>query len=512
MSEGPAYPRELASEARLADGSVAAIRPIRPDDAEALSDFHDHLSSETVYRRFFSMHPHLLAKEVERFTHVDYRNRLALVVEVGGRLSAVGRYDREPGRDRAEVAFVVADVLQGHGVGGILLEHLAGAARRRGVASFYAQTLGGNYAMQHVFRHAGFNCVERWVEGVIELSFPIAPTQRYLEAVIQRDALSVRARLADIPRAAGGGLGLMVRTEAEAATAGAACRAAAVDVSTVRVTDTLGIDATDALLYLGSAGDGPVVAWQGAGLLQPRRFVAIAREVRRSRPLLAVVASGLDVEWAAQAGVDTVGGVGELVLRAADLLTAGRDRRGAPPYRGQLVEVPGCDVAAARSALDQATPATSEMGAPTPLAPDITELVLAAYGIAGARLPVAGADWGRLILGDDATMGLSARVAPSIVSDRPGLARLLPLTDQDATELVAAAGPGNHPGDAAVELLLRAARLIDDQPDVRRIEVAWPRSTSGAGGPSVSMWRGRPRDPGDDPFVRRLPAAAPSRA
>ncbi len=510
MNDGPAYPRELACEARLSDGTVAAIRPIRPGDADALSDFHDHLSTETVYRRFFSMHPRLLAKEVERFTHVDYRNRLALVVEIGGRLSAVGRYDREPGRDRAEVAFVVADALQGHGVGAMLLEHLAGAARRRGVASFYAQTLGGNYAMQHVFRHAGFNCVERWVDGVIEVSFPIAPTQRYLEAVMQRDLVSVRARLAGIPRPARGGLGLVVRTEAEAATARAACRAAAVDVCTVLVTDTLGLDATDALLYLGSDSDAGVVGWHWSGLLQPRRFVAIAREVGRSRPLVSVVAAGLDAEWAEQAGVDTVRGVGELVLRAGDFLAARRDRSWAPPYRGQLVEVPGCDVAAARSALDQATPATSEMGALTRLAPDTTERVLAAYGIADARLPVAGADWGRLTLDDDASMVLSAGVAASAGPDMPGLARLLPLTAQDATELVEAVGLGNYPTDAAVEPLLRAARLIDDQPDVRRIEVAWPRST-GAGAPSVAMWRGRQRGPGDDPFVRRLPVPAPAR-
>ncbi len=62
------YPLELRCEARLSDGSVAAIRPIRPEDAQALEGFHEHLSSETVYRRFFTAHPHLRAQEVERYT------------------------------------------------------------------------------------------------------------------------------------------------------------------------------------------------------------------------------------------------------------------------------------------------------------------------------------------------------------------------------------------------------------------------------------------------------------
>jgi GNAT superfamily N-acetyltransferase len=510
VNDDPVYPRDLQLVASLSDGTLATIRAIRPEDAEALSDFHDHLSSETVYRRFFSVHPHLQAKEVRRFTTVDYRNRLALVVEVGGRLSAVGRYDREPGRDRAEVAFVVADALQGHGVGALLLEHLAGAARRRGVASFVAQTLGGNYAMQHVFRHAGFNCVERWTDGVIEVSFPIAPTQRYLESVIQRDAVSVRARLANIPRTGKGGLGLVVRTEADAAEVIEACRTAAVAVSLVLVTDTLQLDATEALLYLGWDSDVDVVACYSAGLQEPRRFVTIAREVGRGRPLVAVVTPGLDVDWADQAGVDRVAGVNELVLRAGDFLAARRDGTWAPPYRGQLVEVPGCDVALARSVLDQATPTITRQGVATRLAPDTVGRVLAAYAIVPARSPRSAADGGRITLADDASTGLAAHVAAAGPA-RPGMTRLLPLTDQDATELVEAAGLGGYPTDAAVDSLLRAARLLDDQPDVRRIEVAWPRSTDGAGGLSVALWTGRDRGPGHDPFVRRLLTGASAR-
>jgi GNAT superfamily N-acetyltransferase len=199
------YPEECECAALLVDGTATWIRPIRPSDADALSSFHEHLSGETIYRRFFGSHPHLRDEEITRFTEVDYRDRLALVAEVEGGLVSVARYDRLPGTDRAEVAFVVADAFQGHGLGTLLLEHLAVAARRRGVGTFEAQTLGTNYPMQGVFGQTGFDCTQRWGDGVVEVSFPIAPTQRYLEAVINRDLLAVRAWLEPIMGPAGPG-------------------------------------------------------------------------------------------------------------------------------------------------------------------------------------------------------------------------------------------------------------------------------------------------------------------
>jgi GNAT superfamily N-acetyltransferase len=189
------YPLECECEAPLVDGTIVRIRPIHPDDAPDLADFHDHLSAETVRFRFFVAHPHLRAAEIERFTRVDYWDRLALIASVEGRLAAVARYDRLPGTDRAEVAFVVADELQGLGLGTLLLEHLSAAARRRGVASFVAETLWDNRPMQEVFVQAGFSCVRGWDGGVVEVSFPIGPTQSYLDALSARDVSSVHAWL-----------------------------------------------------------------------------------------------------------------------------------------------------------------------------------------------------------------------------------------------------------------------------------------------------------------------------
>ncbi|HEY7947603.1 MAG TPA: GNAT family N-acetyltransferase [Acidimicrobiales bacterium] len=177
MNQGPRprYPAELACDITTREGATLHLRPIRPDDAGPLIEFHRRLSPRSVYRRFFFAHPVLSPAEVERFTTVDYVSRLALVVEDGDRLVAVGRYEGAPGAPEAEVAFVVSDEHQHHGIATILLEHLARAGRDRGITTFVASTLADNRAMLDVFTHSGFSLVTRVDEGVVDVRFPIGP-------------------------------------------------------------------------------------------------------------------------------------------------------------------------------------------------------------------------------------------------------------------------------------------------------------------------------------------------
>ena len=102
-----------------------------------------------------SPHP-VRQRRVERFTCVDYLDRLALVAEVDGTLIAVARFDRHEGTTEAEVAFVVADEYQHHGIGSLLLDELVLAASERGITTFLADTLSENHTMLDVFLHAGF--------------------------------------------------------------------------------------------------------------------------------------------------------------------------------------------------------------------------------------------------------------------------------------------------------------------------------------------------------------------
>jgi GNAT superfamily N-acetyltransferase len=199
MSQGPpsknegrdvpaGYPSELEFDAVSIEQLRFRVRPIRPDDASALVQFHEHLSDRSCYLRFFSLHPHLSPKEVERFTRVDYLDRLALVAEHDGRLIAVARYDRRPETAEAEVAFVVADEYQRHGIGSLLLDELAGAARERGVTTFVADTLAENLTMLEVFTHSGFPITRQCEYGTVTSRFPITITPSYEGSLARRRA------------------------------------------------------------------------------------------------------------------------------------------------------------------------------------------------------------------------------------------------------------------------------------------------------------------------------------
>ena len=148
------------------------MRPLGSEDADRLVTFHAGLSDETIYLRFFSPKPTLSPAEVERFTHLDTETRVALAAELGDRLVGVARYDRAPGTDSAEVAFVVGDEHQGRGIGTVLLEYLAAAARERGITRFVAETLAHNHHMLGVFRNAGFAERTRIEDGIVHVEMP----------------------------------------------------------------------------------------------------------------------------------------------------------------------------------------------------------------------------------------------------------------------------------------------------------------------------------------------------
>nr|WP_204342328.1 bifunctional GNAT family N-acetyltransferase/acetate--CoA ligase family protein [Micromonospora terminaliae] len=166
----------------LSDGTTVQLRQIRPDDAAAIVAMHARFSERTRYLRYFSPYPRIPERDLQRFVVVDHRDREAFVVLAGDRIVAVGRYERlGPGSPEAEVAFVVEDAYQGRGIGSVLLEHLADAARRYGIVHFVAEVLPANGAMLRVFSDFGYQVQRQYADGVVHLNFPIAPTEATLE-------------------------------------------------------------------------------------------------------------------------------------------------------------------------------------------------------------------------------------------------------------------------------------------------------------------------------------------
>ncbi|WP_406391587.1 GNAT family N-acetyltransferase [Streptomyces sp. NBC_00887] len=179
-----AYPDHWEADVVLRDGGTARIRPITTDDAERLVSFYEQVSDESKYYRFFAPYPRLSAKDVHRFTHHDYVDRVGLAVTIGGEFIATVRFDRidEQGRpasapaDEAEVAFLVQDAHQGRGVASALLEHIAAVARERGIVRFAAEVLPANNKMIKVFRDAGYTQQRSFEDGSVHLTLDLEPT------------------------------------------------------------------------------------------------------------------------------------------------------------------------------------------------------------------------------------------------------------------------------------------------------------------------------------------------
>jgi acetyl coenzyme A synthetase (ADP forming)-like protein len=183
----------------LRDGSTLRLRAPGPDDAGPLFAFFERLSDRSRYQRFHGIR-HADATFVAHFLEPDWTERGALVGAVadeggGERIVALAEYARLRDRSAAEIAFTVADELQGRGAATRLLEQLAPRAAKAGIGRFLAVVLPENTAMLAVFRDAGFEVTRKLEGGEVEVRFPIASTPQFRERVEERDHIAVGASL-----------------------------------------------------------------------------------------------------------------------------------------------------------------------------------------------------------------------------------------------------------------------------------------------------------------------------
>ncbi|MGI5186810.1 GNAT family N-acetyltransferase [Promicromonospora sp. CA-289599] len=190
------YPVEWEADVVLRDGSTTHVRPIRPEDSDALQRFQMAQSERSTYLRFFAALQRIPDRMLTQLVTVDHVSRAALVAVRPGTaqeaedIVGVTRYDvidDRPGRRTAEVAFNIADSLQGQGLGSVLLEHIAAAARERGVHRFIAEVLPQNRAMLGVFREAGYAVEQHLDDGVVTVSVDLDPTDRSREVMADRE-------------------------------------------------------------------------------------------------------------------------------------------------------------------------------------------------------------------------------------------------------------------------------------------------------------------------------------
>lgn len=176
-----------AVDALAADGSIVSLRSMTAADTEAVRELHVSVSTRNRYLRFFTENPASAEAYADRLACRDPdRGQIVLLAEQDNRLAGVGCY--EPGGiGEAEVAFLIDDMHHGLGMGTLLLEHLAAAARERGVTHFLAEVLAENHGMMRVFAESGFARESTRSGPLNEVVIDTALTELTLRQISERE-------------------------------------------------------------------------------------------------------------------------------------------------------------------------------------------------------------------------------------------------------------------------------------------------------------------------------------
>lgn len=156
------YPNQYEMTTVTKGGQKVFIRPIRPEDAPALTDFHSTLSDRSIYFRFCHPVKKLTPDMLVRFTQVDYDREVALVAFEADsnreQIIAVARTINSLDGLSAELAVVVSDKWHGQGVGACMIERCMTITLERGVKKLYAYILPENTVMRTLMRKLGWRC------------------------------------------------------------------------------------------------------------------------------------------------------------------------------------------------------------------------------------------------------------------------------------------------------------------------------------------------------------------
>jgi acetyltransferase len=148
----------------LKTGERVSIRPIRPEDEGLLVRFHEGLSDQTVYFRYFHMVTltHRVSQaRLRKVCRPDPATERALVAigtnpaDLTAELMGVARLYKVPGTTHGEFAIVVADRFQGLGLGGALMQRLIRMARADGLTRLQADVLSANTNMRKMCQRIG---------------------------------------------------------------------------------------------------------------------------------------------------------------------------------------------------------------------------------------------------------------------------------------------------------------------------------------------------------------------
>ncbi|WP_244295143.1 GNAT family N-acetyltransferase [Micromonospora orduensis] len=197
-TDAAAAARELAGvDALTADGGIVRIRPVQPADRPELTALYGRAGIDSLRMRFFvAPGPAMIASEIDRLCRRALPRHEAFVAEQAGTVVGVASYERGSAAERrAEFAVFVDEKQRGRGVGTLLLEHLAAAARAQGVDELVGEVLPGNSRMLKVARDLTSGLQSRLDHGVVDVALTTGADEAAQLAVDERERIAERASL-----------------------------------------------------------------------------------------------------------------------------------------------------------------------------------------------------------------------------------------------------------------------------------------------------------------------------
>ncbi|PYV30564.1 MAG: acetyl CoA synthetase subunit alpha [Acidobacteria bacterium] len=170
------YPANYTFPAQTRDGLALTLRPIRPEDEPWMVKFHEGLSEQSVYLRYFhalGLSQRIAHERLTRICFIDYDRQMALVAERAGpdtqgrEILAVGRLSKTPAENEAEISLLVSDRYQRRGIGAEMLRRLIEVGRAEKLARIRAEILPENHITQKVLSRQGFKLTHSIKDGVV---------------------------------------------------------------------------------------------------------------------------------------------------------------------------------------------------------------------------------------------------------------------------------------------------------------------------------------------------------
>jgi acetyltransferase len=160
----------------LRDGEKVLIRPLKVEDAALYPDFLSEVTHDDLRLRFFSSMRELSPELIDKLVHYDPSHAMAFIAidEDNGKMLGVVRLHDDREDVHGEFAILLRSRLKGHGLGWLLMKHMIGFAKERGLETIDGQVLAENSTMLQMCSELGFHVSDDEERGVKRVRLPLS--------------------------------------------------------------------------------------------------------------------------------------------------------------------------------------------------------------------------------------------------------------------------------------------------------------------------------------------------